>query len=436
MQATTGNRVVTHPPNTCTECREPQLAPGLLRVLQQATGIRFAFFFAGLALFAVIRPSSRSWGTLGLILAESAVLLAYVLSPWPRRRLGPWFLPIALAWSVTLPFIERAISLNAALSAQVWLTGRPIVLDEGDVSLIWLLVPVVLIGWQYGRRWFNVALAVVAVGYAWLGLLLGGDAFLLGGYALMSFSRLALIVLVGFVIMRFVGAQQEERRALEAANRRLEARAATVEQLAESRERNRLARELHDTVAHSLTGLNVQLQALETLLDHNPSAARAQLAETQGTVRSGIREARRAILALRATPLQDLGLSEALRDLARKHADRTGVALTYDVVDVGALDPLTEQAIYRIATAALDNVEQHASATEVVVKLAREAPDDGLTLEVADNGLGFDPTRVPESRLGLSGMAERAALIGARLDARSAAGKGTRVVLSLPRSGS
>jgi signal transduction histidine kinase len=247
----------------------------------------------------------------------------------------------------------------------------------------------------------------------------------------MSFGRLALIVLVGFVIMRFVAAQQEERRALEVANRQLAARAATAEQLAESRERNRLARELHDTLAHSLTGLSLQLQALETLLDHDLAAARAQLAEAQGTVHSGIHESRRAILALRATPLQDLGLAEALRELARKHADRTGIALSCDVGDVGALDPLTEQAIYRVAEAGLDNVEQHAAATELTMRLSRQDPGGGLTLEICDNGLGFDVQAVPAERLGLSGMAERAALIGARLDVESAPEKGTRVELYL-----
>ena len=425
------NRAVNRLVSAFTAGREPDLEPGLLRVLQQAAGIRFGFFLAGVALFAVIRPSGRNWGTLGFILAESAVLLAFVLSPWPRRRLGDWFLPIALAWSVALPFIERALSLNSAVSAQVWITGRPIVLDEGDVSLIWLLVPVVLCGWQYGRRWFNVALIAVVVGYAWLGLLLGGDAFLLGGYALMSFSRLALIVLVGFVIMRFVSAQQGERQALEAANRQLAVRAATAEQLAESRERNRLARELHDTLAHSLTGLSLQLQALETLLDHDLVAARAQLDEAQETVRSGIHESRRTILALRATPLQDLGLAEALRELARKQTDRTGIAVTCDVAGVGALDPLTEQTIYRIAEAALDNVERHAAATELTLKLSRSTPGGGLILEIIDNGLGFDAKKVPVDRLGLSGMAERAALIGARLDVQSAPGKGTRVVLAV-----
>jgi signal transduction histidine kinase len=417
----------------CTIGQEPELAPGLLSVLQQAAGIRFGLFVAGLALFAIIQPSGRTWITLGLMVAESAVLLADVLAPWPRRQLGAWFLPIALTWCIILPFAERALSLTAGVRTGIWVSGMPMVLDEGDISLIWLLVPVVLIGWQYGRRWFNLALVVVMGGYIWLGLLLGGDVFLLSGHALTSIGRLALITLVGFVVMQFAAAQQAEQRELEAANRQLAARAATVEQLAESRERNRLAQELHDTLAHSLTGLSLQLQALETLLDHDPQAARAQLAEAEATVRSGIHESRRAIQALRATPLQDLGLPEALRELARKQAERTGIALTCDVAEAGALDPLTEQTIYRVAEAALANVEQHAAATAVTVRLAKPARTGKLTLEVSDNGLGFDVDGVPTDRYGLSGMAERAALIGATLDVESEPNSGTRVVLVTDR---
>jgi signal transduction histidine kinase len=150
-------------------------------------------------------------------------------------------------------------------------------------------------------------------------------------------------------------------------------------------------------------------------------------------VRGGIQESRRAILALRATPLQDLGLAEALRQLARKHAERTGVALTCDVADVGALDSLTEQTIYRVTEAALDNVEQHAAATELTVRLAKGDADRGLVLEVADNGLGFDLRQVPPDRLGLHGMAERAALIGARLTVESTPEQGTRVLLATDR---
>jgi len=410
---------------------EPELAPGLLRVLQQASCIRMGFFFAGLILFALIRPGGRSWGQLGLMVAESAVLVGFVVWPEPRRRLGRWFLPIALAWCILLPFVERAISLTAGVRPQVWLSGAPMVLDEGDISLIWLLVPVVLIAWQYGRRWFGLALGVVVVGYAWLGLLLGGDVFLLGGHALMSAGRLALITLLGFVIMQFAAAQVAERRELEAANRQLAARAATASQLAESRERNRLARELHDTLAHSLTGLSVQLEALGTLLDRDPAAARSQLEVAKATVKSGILESRRAIQALRATPLEDLGLPEALRQLALRYSERIGIPLICEVGDIGPVDPLAEQTIYRVAEGALSNVERHSAATQVAVRLRRNGREESLRLEVSDNGIGFDPEHVPTGRFGLHVMVERSALVGGTLEIASAPHRGTDVILTL-----
>ena len=155
---------------------------------------------------------------------------------------------------------------------------------------------------------------------------------------------------------------------------------------------------------------------------------RGQLKEAQATVRSGIQESRRAIQALRATPLEDLGLSEALRQLCRKLVERTGLECGCDIAEVGVLDPLTEQTIYRVAETALNNVEQHAAADEARVSLAL-APEGRIRLEVRDNGIGFDSAVVPRDRYGLAGMIERAQLIGAALRVNSAPGQGTEVVM-------
>jgi signal transduction histidine kinase len=225
-----------------------------------------------------------------------------------------------------------------------------------------------------------------------------------------------------------VTALRADHQRLAAANRQLAQRAATAEQLAESRERNRLARELHDTLAHSLTGLSVQLKALETLLVHDPARAHVQLLETQGTVRTGLQEVRRAIQALRATPLEDLGLAEALRQLCTRLSERSGAVVRHDIADLPSLDPLTEQTIYRIAETALANVEQHAGAATITVRL-KPAPDGRLQLEVTDDGVGFDPASVPDNRFGLAGMAERAQLIGAAFHIEATPGKGARVLL-------
>ena len=199
--------------------------------------------------------------------------------------------------------------------------------------------------------------------------------------------------------------------------------------MTESRERNRLAREIHDTLAHSLTGLSVQLQALGRLLTTDPTAAQVQLKAAQATVRDGIQEARRAIQALRATPLVDLGLSAALRQLCHNDTERLGIAFDCQIEDIGPLEPTIEQTVYRVAEAALANVAQHANAATVAIRLTRHGR--ALTLTVRDDGIGFDPGQVPADRYGLTGMSERAHAVGAALTVRSEPGRGTEVLLTL-----
>jgi signal transduction histidine kinase len=299
------------------------------------------------------------------------------------------------------------------------------------METIWLAVPVMLAGWQYGRRGWQAAMAALVVGMVGLGVLVANDAFSWGDFIAMSLGRLGVVALLSYIVMSLVEFLRAEHTALQAANRQLARRAVTSAQLAESRERNRLARELHDTLAHSLTGLSVQLQALERLLLHDPQAARSLLKEAQATVRSGIQESRRAIQALRATPLEDLGLSEALRQLCRRQSERMGVPFTCTVVDLDALDPVTEQSIYRVAEAALANVEQHAAASAVAVSLTRVDAGKSLRLVIEDNGAGFQPDAVGGEHFGLAGMSERAELIGATLSIRSTPGQGTRIELEM-----
>jgi signal transduction histidine kinase len=251
-------------------------------------------------------------------------------------------------------------------------------------------------------------------------------------YFIGSAGRVAMMALLGYVALQLVTALRSEHQQLSDANRQLAQRAATAAQLAESRERNRLSRELHDTLAHSLTGLSVQLKAVDTLLARDPAAAAQGLKDAQVTVKTGLQEARRAIQALRASPLEDLGLSEALRQLCARTAERTGLEFSCGIDEVGALDGLTEQAIYRVAEAALANVEQHAGAEHVAVSLAPAGPER-VRLEVRDDGVGFDPGSLPSDRFGISGMRERAQLIGAALTIDARPGKGTAVALEAQR---
>lgn len=411
--------------------RRDGIAPGLLRVLKQAAAIRLALTLLAAGLFTILasdRALLQQAAWLPLLMGiEAAAYLGFVVWTPLRVALGRWFLPAALGWFLLAPAVEQGLLLThvAPLAERFGRNGLPGIGVEA--TLMW--VPVILATWQYGRRGLVASLAAVGLGVAALTALIRQDALQAGIYVVGAVGILAMLSLLGYVVLQLVAALRAEHAALVAANRRLAQRAATAEQLAESRERNRLARELHDTLAHSLTGLSVQLQAIETLQAHDPQAAASQLKQAQATVRSGVQESRRAIQALRAAPLEELGLAEALRQLCRRFAERTEILVVCDVAEVAVLDPLTEQAIYRVAEAALANVEQHAAASQVQVTLSHTAPASALRLEVTDNGAGFDRSAVAPERYGLTGMAEWAELAGADLQIESAPGQGTRVAL-------
>jgi len=218
----------------------------------------------------------------------------------------------------------------------------------------------------------------------------------------------------------------------EAQNEQHARHVAAIERLATSRERNRLSRELHDTLAHSLSALVVELGAVRALLrSGDTTQAEEELARAQEVAREGLNEARRAILDLRAAPLETLGLSGALRQAVSDFEERSGVPATLTVEgQETALRRDEEQALYRIAEEALENAARHASATQVEVRLCF-APE-AVTLTVEDDGVGLsDPER--REGLGMLGMKERAALVGGRCKVERMGKQGTRVRVTLPR---
>jgi signal transduction histidine kinase len=199
-------------------------------------------------------------------------------------------------------------------------------------------------------------------------------------------------------------------------------------------ERQRLAREMHDLLAHSLTGLMLQLEGARLLAARAPDDPRlpAALERAQQLGRAGLDEARRAIGLLRDDELPSL--AELTRSFAHDHGVRC------EHTTEGTERPLASPArlaVYRVAQEALTNVTRHAGAT--VVELVVAQHEDGVELRVSDDGSGFDPAVLPHVNsltpgrgLGLIGMAERARLVGGELDVRSAPGGGTTITLRVP----
>ena len=156
-----------------------------------------------------------------------------------------------------------------------------------------------------------------------------------------------------------------------------------------------------------------------------------ELGQALQTTRSGLTEARRSLHALRASPLQDLGLALAVRDLAESVAARAGLDLQLQIdPKLETLVPDVEQCVYRVAQEALTNIARHANATSVQVALVRE--NGSACLTVTDDGRGFDMAAVGDTRYGLQGLRERAETIGGILRVESERDKGTAVALEIP----
>ena len=183
-------------------------------------------------------------------------------------------------------------------------------------------------------------------------------------------ARTTTFMVSGWLVGRLMTGQRKQRQAMKEANRKLTHHAATLEQLTTTRERNRLARELHDTLAHTLSAVAVQLEAANVLWSTKPEQAHARLQKSIEVTRSGLTETRRVLQDLRASPLEDLGLALAVRNLAESTASRSGLKLDLHIADrLGSVPPDIEQAVYRIAQEALVNVISHANARNLTVQL-------------------------------------------------------------------
>lgn len=360
-----------------------------------------------------------------------ALLLGYLFSARIQHWLGRFYLPLAIVLFVALALIGAVAGMKLRVAAGL----RTDELARGTwILVVMLIVPLVLVAWQYGFRWAVVYCLLTAVADIVLMLPLSKQ----GGLSPTSLLAIALvrtIVLlpVGYAVARLMDVQRRQRAELAEANARLARYATTLESIAAERERNRLAHELHDTLAHGLSSIAVQLEAMMALWTTKPDTVRTMLSDALVVTRTALSESRRAINALRARPLEDMGLAPALRHLAETTATHAGVELALQLpITIEGLDSETEHAVYRIASEAVANVVRHANARRLTLGVT----DDGhsLQLTITDDGRGFDTARsTDEGHFGLYGMNERARMIGAELVIESAVEKGTTLRLSVRR---
>ena len=199
--------------------------------------------------------------------------------------------------------------------------------------------------------------------------------------------------------------------------------------IARAEERSRIGREIHDTLAQGLTAVALHIEAAVSDLRDRRRAAR-HLQRALDVARESLEEARRSVRALRAGPVKDKSLAEALGALARGFTADTGVRVGVDVSDVGPLSAQVESELFRIASEALTNIKKHARAREAWLRLATTR--GGLRLVVGDAGAGFQTRGARRRGFGLLGMEDRARLLGGRLKIKTVAGAGTTIIVTLP----
>jgi two-component system sensor histidine kinase UhpB len=211
--------------------------------------------------------------------------------------------------------------------------------------------------------------------------------------------------------------------------RRLEAerrRAGSAALRAQEEERARVARDLHDEVNQSLTGLLLRLEAVREAV---PPELEPELAETRTLANQAMRELLSLARQLRPTALDDLGLAAAIAGQVEQ-LQRSGLTAELTAEgDFSDLDDDVQLVVYRVAQESLTNAARHSEAKQIAVTLRRSG--DAVELEVADDGRGF-AFEQSERGLGIGGMRERALLIGAELTIESRPGHGTTVRLSVP----
>lgn len=203
-----------------------------------------------------------------------------------------------------------------------------------------------------------------------------------------------------------------------------------IEEMVAIEERNRIARDIHDSLGHSLVALNIQLGAVLTLWQTEPERAREMLTEVKKLGSAALREVRESVSAIRSDPLKGQLLEDAIANLAEEFYHFSDILPECEIDLSQPLASAVNHVVYRIIQEGLTNIHKYADATIVQIKIHTDAA--GLSLILQDNGKGFDSDRAVTG-YGLQGMRERTAAMGGHIEVFSKPGAGCRIVANFPR---
>ena len=378
------------------------------------------------------RPVILFYAASGLV---ALLFLVFAHWDWIQKKLGRVFYPLLLLTISTAP-----IFINVLITPRF--PSGPLANAEGMAlrQLPVLFVALALVAWEYELSHvilFSVATTTLELSLIYFSPIDRQNVFV---FIFIAIIRTISFIAVGVFISLLVARLREQRESLREANANLTHYASTLEQLTVSRERNRLARELHDTLAHSLTAISVSLETAKAYFDIDQNKTRDLIDKSLESTHIGVDETRRALKALRSSALEDMGLGLAIQRAAESAAARFHLNLTLDLKNpMPSLSPDVEQTIYRITQEAIENIINHSRAKNFSVRLESNGY---TTLTIQDDGMGFDmKSDASSGHFGLVGMYERAELAGGKLKIESPIltrsvskgekGKGTKVVLTI-----
>ncbi|WP_405817708.1 sensor histidine kinase [Streptomyces sp. NBC_01390] len=369
---------------------------------------RHAFFLGVLVLFVMGALVGTDTPPAGVVLriAPAAALAAWY-GYWVVLRGGTGHPP--------LPYL-----VGAAVGWAVMVAVDPALLPAG----LAVLVPYCV--WR--ARWS--AAGVLAMGAAWLWQRFTRE----GSVGMPEFVGCSLGMVVAVTVVGFIATVDHEshkrQRLLDELTATQAERAAAERQAGILAERQRLAREVHDTLTQGFTSIAMLLDSVRDDLPPGTPAAR-RVEQAMRTARDNLAESRRLVYALHPVPLDGMHLRDAVRELTARLAEETGIdAYTTVTGRPAALSPGMEGELLRVVQEALNNARRHAHAASVSVTLSYL--DDVLAVDIQDDGNGFTPTARHYAGVGLISMRERVATLSGTFTVESAPGEGTTIAVTAP----
>ena len=249
------------------------------------------------------------------------------------------------------------------------------------------------------------------------------------GFAFNSSFLFAFVLAFVLLMVSAVLAESQSRTQLIVANRRLREYALKIENQATLEERNRIAREIHDSVGHYLTAQSIQLENTAVFLAKDQVKAANHLAKARQLGREALANIRASVAALRQNPVVEESLELGIEELIQEFQSNTSMAISSQVILLSTLPAEINTALYRIVQEALTNITKHSQATQV--KLYLEQMPERIVLSIQDNGCGFNRNH-NTTGFGLRGMEERTLALGGDFKIDSSLGQGCQIKVKIP----